>query len=159
MIIWAVYPNIRGALVVIEHNKISHVVRMPVAQCNKTKIVSKKINVYKLNNILSKLPSPDKSIIELPIVGNNSTRLTVASLFQSVGIAQGILSSHCDDIHYVNPRMWRSKYNLIKKTKLDSIEAANKIYPELKIELVKDADVSEAALIGHWFLKYSGVFI
>lgn len=159
MIIWAVDAGLRGALVVIDNKKVTHVVRMPIIKHPTSKILKHKINSYRLKQLLAPLPEPDKAVIELPEVINTNARITLASMFQSVGIIEGVIMGRCDDIRYVTPRRWQAKYNLIKKTKWDSVEVANRLYPELNIEMVKDADISEAALIGHWFLKYSGTFI
>lgn len=159
MIIWAVDAGLRGALVVIDNNAVTHVVRMPTVKHPTSKILKNKINTFRLNQLIKPLPMPDKAVIELPEVINTNARLTLASMFQSVGIIEGVMAARCDDIRFVTPRRWQAKYNLIKKTKWDSIKVANQIYPELKIEMVKDADISEAALIGHWFLKYSGTFL
>lgn len=159
MIIWAVDPGLNGALVVIDGKKISKIVRMPTSPHPTSHILKRKIDTQRLIDAISKLPAPDKAVIELPEAINTNARLTLVSLFHSIGVIEGCISSRCDDIHFVSPRRWQAKYNLISKTKWDSINVANDIFPELNIEYVKDSDISEAALIGHWFLKYSGVFI
>ena len=158
MIIWAVHAGIKGALVAIDNKKIVNVVRMPIIPYPTGKTIKSKINVNRLHDMLSRLPVPDKGIIEMPAVENANSRLILASKFQSAGIIEGAMIQFCPDIRFVTPRRWQAKYNLIKKSKWDSCEVANRIFPELKIEMVRDADIAEAALIGHWFLRYSGTY-
>lgn len=156
MTIWACDPGINGAIVAIDGRRIISIYRMPKVPHPTSKIIKNKIDTRRLTYELSKFPKPSQAIIELPDPISNNSRLVVSSLFHSIGIIEGCISKYCDEISFIQPQRWQKKYNLIGKNKQESINVAGQIFKELTVKLVKDADISEAALIGHYFNAYMG---
>lgn len=158
MIIWAIDPGLRGCVVSIKEIdnqlKATHIYRMPTIDHPTSKIVKKKIDSVELSSELSKFPVPDHVVMELPDPIGSNSRVTLASLFQSIGIIEGCCSAFCDNMHYVKPQVWKKAYNLYKKSKRESNNVANHLFDGLNVKLVKDSDISEATLIGHYFIKY-----
>ncbi len=156
MTIWAVDPGINGAIVAIEGRRILDQMRMPKVKHPTSKIIKNKIDSRRLTLELSTFPIPAQVIIELPDPIDNNSRVVISSLFHSIGIIEGCIAAFCDEITFIQPQKWKRKYNLIGKDKQESIRVANIIFKDLDIKLVKDADISEAALIGHYFNAYMG---
>ena len=75
----------------------------------------------------------------------------VASSFKfgrGFGILIGICAAHGLDINFVAPQVWKKKLGLIKSTKEDSVNLANKLYRQ-KFDVDQDGQ-AEALLIAHY---------
>lgn len=152
--IWGVDPGLHGAVVAIEDKKIKGILRMPKMPHPTSKILKHKIDPGQLIKQMAKLPEPDQAIIELPDPMRSNSRVTLSSLFHSIGIADACVSVYCDEVYFIQPQRWKRKYNLIDQNKSESNKVANQIFDELDIQQVQQADISEAALIAHYLSCY-----
>lgn len=153
-VIWGVDSGLRGCIVSVSNKKVTHVLRMPTVPHPSSKIIKSKVDAIGLYKSLSEFPKPDFVIIELPDPIGNNSRVTLASLFHSIGVIEGVCGAFTERVVTVQPQIWKKSYNLKGKTKRESISVANSIYKELGVKLVKDNDIAEAALVAHWGINY-----
>lgn len=87
-----------------------------------------------------------------PMKNNNNS--TIATLFRSIGLIEGILfAAGIPTVHIVTGD-WQRRYNLIGKDKKESIRVAQVLFPNIGKLLVKQADIAEAAIIGNYAKRY-----
>lgn len=87
-----------------------------------------------------------------PMTGNN--RGATASLFHGSGIVEGLLLSAGIPRVRIPTAEWQRHYNVYSKHKRESIRVAQILYPEIGKLLIKQADIAEAVLVGHYANKY-----
>ncbi|MBT7350097.1 crossover junction endodeoxyribonuclease [candidate division WWE3 bacterium] len=141
-------PGLSGAVARIRENKGVDLIDIPTFYAKKKNW----IDYYKLTKVISSLLNWGNNEVWIEDV-HSMPKQGVASSFKfgrGFGILIGICAALKIDIKFVPPQTWKKKMNLIKTTKVQSVELANKLY-NLDISVADDGK-AEALLIAHYGL-------
>lgn len=152
MIILGVDPGKTGGLAILVYGKDKKVrllsaIPMPIAVLpNRKPMLAWEL----AKSFLSSPYAIDVGIIEdvhsMPAQG-------VASSFQfgrMFGAAEMMMHHHCQYVHYVQPRIWKKYFGIVKQHKSVSTVIATELYGNKYWPLKKHEGIAEAALIATW---------
>ena len=146
-------PDMNGAIVVIEDRlmidyKRIHKIKNKCSDWPKNQI--DEITLYGDIHYLVEKHKIELAYIEMP---STFTAGSVSQFWSFAAIRMALIA-HDVDLKVVNPRKWKNYFNLLKKTKRDSIAAAAHIDNQHEGTLVKNNAICEAYLIGLYAEKF-----
>lgn len=140
-------PGVSGYICTMVNGELEYMIPMPVLTNNKNK--KKKYDYHQLNSIFETLTDYKVTIERMQPLPEHIRPGGISDfkVGYGYGLMIGMLTAHKIDFQEVVPRVWQQKmFDIIKNgnTKKRSLDAANKLFPELNI---KDHNKSDALLI------------
>jgi len=125
------------------------------------KHAKKKINVLKLQEIISKLPIKkiDISFMENVWPRPRDGKKSICTMCKNSGILTALFELNGVVLTQVEPSVWKERLN-VTKDKDTSINLVKKIYGKRqcnKFNALDDDNVAEAILVGYYGLKYGEI--
>ena len=147
-------PGLRGAIAVLEKNKVLNIFEMPVMSEGKKN--KRQLNSALLVKLLRDNISENEEISVVVEQVNAMPGQGVTSMFnfgQTFGAIKGVCAALELPIFFVRPSKWKKHFELINSSKDSSRTKAIEMYPSLSKELAKKKDVnkSDAILIARYF--------
>ncbi len=147
-------PGLKGAIAVLENNKVKEIFDVPVMPEGKKN--KRQLNSAQLVKMLKNI-SYNKE--ETVVVVENVSAMPgqgVTSMFnfgQTFGAIKGICAALELPIFFVRPAKWKKHFDLINSSKDASRTKAIEMYPSISDQLSKKKDVnkSDAILIARFY--------
>ena len=147
-------PGLKGAIAVLQDNKVKEVFDVPVMPEGKKN--KRQLNSAQLVKLLKDIISDNE---EVSVVVENVSAMPgqgVTSMFnfgQTFGAIKGICAALGLPIFFVRPAKWKKYFDLINSSKDASRTKAIEMYPSLSDQLSKKKDVnkSDAILIARFY--------
>ena len=147
-------PGLKGAIAVLQDNKVKEIFDVPVMPEGKKN--KRQLNSAQLVKLLKDIISDNE---EIAVVVENVSAMPgqgVTSMFnfgQTFGAIKGICAALGLPIFFVRPAKWKKHFDLINSSKDASRTKAIEMYPSLSDQLSKKKDVnkSDAILIARFY--------
>jgi len=149
----AIDPDLNGSIVVIEDMLMidyKRIHKIPNEGGRRPKNIVDEVQLYSDVHYLVEKHDIELAYIEEPM----SFSPAAVSQFWTFAAIRMALIAHDVKVKKIDPYKWKKFFNLIKKTKRDSIKAAANIDPQLEGTLVKNNSLCESYLIGLYAIKF-----
>ncbi len=151
-------PGLTGAITLIHRGRLLECEDIPTTENGQASGSMKRwVDVAGLRALLSAWSARHDfaresvlGVLERPIPMPSLPAQTIASQFDTFGAIRALMAEALHEVHFANPRAWKSFYGL-KADKDAARTTALALYPGAPVTRVKDHNRAESLLIAHWF--------